>query len=67
MDLALSMYNAHPYFPFKNLGKKCTLYTAKYGVCFRHAIISNFISLPWVLLSPPKGPGWLGMSCNLLA
>ena len=25
------MYNVHPYFSLKNLGKKCTLYMAKYG------------------------------------
>ena len=25
------MYNVHPYFSLKNLGKMCALYTAKYG------------------------------------
>ena len=25
------MYNVHPYFSLKNLGKKCALYMAKYG------------------------------------
>ena len=25
------MYNVHPYFSLKTLGKRCTLYTAKYG------------------------------------
>ena len=30
MELVLPMYNVHPYFPLKNLGKKCALYTAKY-------------------------------------
>ena len=29
MELVLSMYNAHPYFSLKNLGKRCTLYMAK--------------------------------------
>ena len=27
----MSMHNAHPYFVLKNMGKKCTLYKAKYG------------------------------------
>ena len=31
MELVLPMYNEHPYFSLKNLGKKCTLYTAKYS------------------------------------
>ena len=32
MELVLPMYNVHPYFSLKNLGKKkCTLYMAKYG------------------------------------
>ena len=31
MKLARPMYNAHPYFSLKNLGKKCALYTAKYS------------------------------------
>ena len=31
MELVLPMYNAHPYFPLKNLGKKCALYMPKYG------------------------------------
>ena len=31
MKLVLPMYNVHPYFSLKNLGKKCVLYTAKYG------------------------------------
>ena len=31
MELVLPMYNVHTYFSLKNLGKKCTLYTAKYG------------------------------------
>ena len=26
------LYNAHPYFSIKNLGKKCALYMAKCGV-----------------------------------
>ena len=30
-ELVLPMYNEHPYFSLKNLGKKCTLYMAKYG------------------------------------
>ena len=30
MELVLPTYNAHLYFPLKNLGKKCTLYMAKY-------------------------------------
>ena len=33
MKLILPMYNAHPYFSLKNLGKKYTLYMAKYGNC----------------------------------
>ena len=31
MELVLPMYNAHPYFSLKNVGKKCALYTVKYG------------------------------------
>ena len=30
MELVLPMYNVHPYFSLKNLGKKCTLYKTKY-------------------------------------
>ena len=30
-ELVLPMYNAHPYFSLKNLGKKCALYTANTG------------------------------------
>lgn len=30
-ELELPMYNVHPYFSLTNLGKKCTLYKAKYG------------------------------------
>ena len=30
-ELVLSMYNMHPYFSFKNLGKKYASYMAKYG------------------------------------
>ena len=35
-ELVLPMYNEHPYFFLKNLGKKekYTLYTAKYGKCY---------------------------------
>ena len=29
--VGLPMYNAHPYSSLKNMGKKCALYTAKYG------------------------------------
>ena len=35
MELVLPMYNAHPHFSFKNLGKNCTLYMAKYGIPFQ--------------------------------
>ena len=31
MELLLPMYNVHPYFSLKDLGKKYTLYTAKYS------------------------------------
>ena len=31
-ELVLPMYNGHPYFSLKNLGKKCAFYTAKYGI-----------------------------------
>ena len=31
MELVLPMYDAHPYFSLKNLGKAYALYTAKYG------------------------------------
>ena len=31
MELVLPMYNVHPYFPLKNLGKKYALYMAKYS------------------------------------
>ena len=34
MELVLPIYNVHPYFSLKNLGKKCALYKAKYGVLF---------------------------------
>ena len=30
-ELVLPMYNMHPYFYLKNLGKKCSLHMAKYG------------------------------------
>ena len=33
MGFVLPVYNAHPYFPLKNLGKKCILYMAKYSIC----------------------------------
>ena len=32
--LIIAMYNVHPYFSLKNLGKKCPLYMAKYGMFF---------------------------------
>ena len=33
MELVLPMYNAHPYFSLKNLGKKTrTVYTAKHYI-----------------------------------
>ena len=32
MELVLPIYNVHPHFPLKNLGKKCALYMAKYGI-----------------------------------
>ena len=35
MKLVLPMYNVHPYFSLKNLGKKCALYEAKCSVFFR--------------------------------
>ena len=31
MDSVLPMYNEHPHFSLRNLGKKCTLYMAKYS------------------------------------
>ena len=31
-ELVLPVYNGHPYFSLKNLGKKCAFYTAKYGI-----------------------------------
>ena len=31
MELELPVYNSHPYFSLKNLGKNSTLYTAKYS------------------------------------
>ena len=33
MELVPPMYNAHPYFSLKNLGKKYALYTVKKKVC----------------------------------
>ena len=58
MKLALPMYNVHPYFSFKNLGKKCTLNMAKYGnsithhlyivLCVRHSQSSLLLS-PFIL------------------
>ena len=32
MELVLPMYNEHPYFFLKYLGKKYALYMAKYGI-----------------------------------
>ena len=33
MELVLPMYNAHPYFPLKNVGKiVCTIYMAKFSI-----------------------------------
>ena len=44
MELVLPMYNAHLYFPLKNLGKKCTLYMAKYdNSIFVEASFFNYI------------------------
>ena len=38
MELVLLMYNAHPYFSLKNLGKKkCTLYRAKYSIGWNYS------------------------------
>ena len=31
MEVVLFMYNAHPYFSLKNVGKKCAVHMAKYG------------------------------------
>ena len=31
MELVLPIYNTHPYFSPKTLGKNCALYMAKYG------------------------------------
>ena len=31
-ELVLPMYNVHPYFSLKNVGKKVCMYTAKYGI-----------------------------------
>lgn len=33
MELVLPKYNVHLYFSLINLGKKCTLYMAKYSKC----------------------------------
>ena len=33
MELVLPIYSVHPYFPLKNLGKKCALYMSKYSTC----------------------------------
>ena len=42
MELVLPMYNAHPYFSRTNLGKRCALHTAKYGILLS-VIVSRFI------------------------
>ena len=34
LELALLMYNAHPYFPLKNLGKKRVRYTQQNRVVY---------------------------------
>ena len=39
MELVLPMYNVHPYFSLKNLGKNCTLYTAKYGTSVHEKVL----------------------------
>ena len=44
------MYNAYLYFSLKNLGKKCTLYMAKYGAFTMKGKISPLIpNLPTFL------------------
>ena len=32
MELVLPMYNVHPYFSLKNLGKKVSIIHGKYGI-----------------------------------
>ena len=40
------MYNVHPYFPKKIWPKKCTLYTAKYGMyIYLYKCINTYIFL----------------------
>ena len=36
--IIVPVYNAHPYFSLKNLGKKCALYTTKYSESDSHSI-----------------------------
>ena len=31
MELVLPMYNVHPYFSLKTVGKKCTFFMVKYN------------------------------------
>ena len=65
--VVIPMYNTHPYFPLKNLSKKCALYMAKCGnfpldlqqgasSFVREADIMESENLkdPFLLLRPPK-------------
>ena len=39
------MYNAHPYFSLKNLGRKCALYMAKYStLCPLNSDLTRWLS-----------------------
>ena len=43
--ITLPMYNAHPYFSLKHLGKKkCVLYTAKYSTFYHEQIHLNAVT-----------------------
>ena len=44
-ELVLPMYNVHPYFSLKNLGKKSALYTVKYSILKKRFLCSSAIQM----------------------
>ena len=58
MELVLPMYNAHPYFSLKNLGKRYSLYMTKYSSQFNVNTQIGEISNICLFMDPPD-PGSL--------
>ena len=51
MKFVLPMYNVHPYFSVKNLGKKSVQYTWQNTVCHT---LNEYIFINFMFLSPRK-------------